>query len=272
LKEDLLFIKKSRSNYCQSVGKVSWDSRHLPLFQVVGTRLKAIQQACDNVSHCFGFSQSGWLYTAVAIDVTEYHKFTKLFVKQSFLLTFAGYGPSVRPEIHGVRKDAWSTEYRKWKSMQREPSVPSGCTEASLIPPDKNRLLVIAWTDFYPGQGDALAFLRKMIPTKSSFISAISGMPVHERCQKHVIVAPGDSLWGISQTYHVPLGLLMDSNPGKSPDTLKPGDELCVPPPSRHASSGPTLLQVSGKITRSYITKNRFCLPYADAVLFHAPN
>lgn len=46
--------------------------------------------------------------------------------------------------------------------------------------------------------------------------------------QRTVVVAPGDTLYGISRRYHVSMAALMDSNRMRSP-AVKPGDTLVLP-------------------------------------------
>lgn len=46
--------------------------------------------------------------------------------------------------------------------------------------------------------------------------------------QRTVVVAPGDTLYGISRRYHVSMAALMDANRMRSP-AVKPGDTLVLP-------------------------------------------
>ena len=271
LKEEVLFVKHGSSHYCRSLGKITWDIRHLPLFQVTGTALNTIGNACDKVSHCFGFSSNGWLYAAQKVDVSN-SEYTQLFVKPAFVRKSIGTGASVYPGMYGLQKQIFTPDYIEWKSrkFQGKTGRSSECAEADVAQRDDNSLLILAWADVYSDQGNALLFLRKMIPDDSILVNVVSGFPVLNRCSKRVTVKSGDSMWSISQTYRVSLGNLMNNNQGKSPQELKPGDVLCIPSAGKMEPEQ-MILKVTGSDLTTYITLNRFCLPRANAVLYHAP-
>jgi len=295
--EDFLYIRKKHrsSTFCQSINAISYDLKYVPIVQYSGVSLSVLQKKCRDLNHCIGFSSVGWLYGLVSPQSREIVS-TTITIKSSHVVTKL---KNKFPGLYGNIQNRYSPDYREYlvfrnyveKAKENDNKYVSviKCYEKDLITrmhtagnEDEKSvfkpLLVVAWTDIYLEQGNAVEFLRKMMPQSSMFYNAKTGEPIKSKCKAQHKVISGDTLWDISQNNNVKLSTLIDANKDETfvkSGILQIGDTVCIPNEKTTEKSEPQLLiaHISHKNDNYavYITVNRYCMDVADALLFNAP-
>ena len=293
--QDILYEKHESSTYCRSIYKISWDARHYPLEQVTGVSLHEVAEKCDAIDYCTSFSSTGWLYSwKEDAGVEKMTASLRLFIKPAYIMGRIWSMETVYPGLYGTSNAMvaeHTKDFKEWLGdIEEEPgnSVAAMTSDAILgkcsrkivaRAKGENNLLIVAWTDVYPEQGNAVQFIRKMMPYESVYIDEQTGNPMKIACAQYYTSKESDSLWSISEIFQIPLGALQDSNrdadfmaPGSS---LQVGQRVCIPPKTSFSKDQqPQWLMITfgPAAQQAYITVNRYCLAIADGVLFDAPH
>ncbi len=294
VKDDTLSFFAAQQRYCQSVQAITFDSRYVPIIQYIGTTFEILQTKCNALQHCIGFSSTGWLYAKKASLNSLQIEETNIFIKTKIAIKKL---KRKFPGLNGMIENLFSNDYKNWLNFHNNQTVSRSiigtsrqianskqCHEKHLMTKRKllessstmkNTLLVLAWTDIYLEQGNAIQFLRKMMPRNSFFYDPISGKKRKELCKVKYTVKEGDTLWDLAQKHKVKLSTLIDANKDETfvkQNLLQIGDVVCIP--QRHGSNdippGLLVAYISDRLS-VYITNNRYCLNDADALLFNAP-